>query len=98
MGSDQKLSNGNANTQVKWSKPSPGMLKCNVDAAIFSEHQTIGLGVILRNEFGSVVGCYSKVVNGVSSPKEAEALGLREAARWLLKLQDGYWSCVFQML
>ena len=97
MGSDQKLSNGNANTQVKW-KPSPGMLKCDVDAMIFSEHQTIGLGVILRNEFGSVVGCYSKVVNGVSSPKEAEALGLREAARWLLKLQDGYWSCVFQML
>ncbi|RVW31876.1 Transposon TX1 uncharacterized 149 kDa protein [Vitis vinifera] len=87
LGSDQKLSNGNANTQVKWSKPSPGMLKCNVDAVIFSEHQTIGLGVILRNEFGSVVGCYSKVVNGVSSPKKAEALGLREAARWLLELR-----------
>ncbi|RVW56574.1 hypothetical protein CK203_086747 [Vitis vinifera] len=42
LGSDQKLSNGNANTQV---------------------------------------------VNGVSSPKEAEALGLREAARWLLELR-----------
>ena len=87
LGSDQKFFNGNANTQVKWSKPSPGMLKCNVDATIFSKHQTIGLGVILRNEFGSVVGCYSKVVNGVSSPKEAEALGLREAARWLLELR-----------
>ncbi|RVX23698.1 putative mitochondrial protein [Vitis vinifera] len=42
LGSDQKLFNGNANTQV---------------------------------------------VNGVSSPKEAEALGLREAARWLLELR-----------
>ena len=43
--------------------------------------------MILQNEFDSVVGYCSKVVNGVSSPKEVEALRLREAARWLLELR-----------
>ncbi|MBA0654075.1 hypothetical protein Goklo_021151 [Gossypium klotzschianum] len=43
-------------TDRKWIKPSRGVVKINVDAAI--EEGKMGLGVIVRDEDGFVLGGY----------------------------------------
>ena len=48
-----------------------------MDAAIFQEQQVIGVGMILRNEIGHVVGSMqpAKNRNGLCLSKEAEDRG-----------------------
>ena len=48
--------------------------------------QSIGVGMVLRNEYGEVVGCQSKHVRGRLPPKEAETVALREAILWMNRL------------
>ena len=39
----------------RWQAPPHEKLKCNFDAAIFSESQQVGIGFIIRNEEGLLV-------------------------------------------
>ncbi|MCI27030.1 60S ribosomal protein L23 [Trifolium medium] len=40
---------------VIWSAPAPGTFKCNVDAAIFKEHNCYGAGMCLRDDKGNFI-------------------------------------------
>ncbi|GLT53961.1 hypothetical protein SLA2020_271950 [Shorea laevis] len=60
----------------KWSKPESGMVKANWDAAIDSQSQRMGIGMVLRDETGSVLAAMSSCNPSVSDPTVAEALAL----------------------
>ena len=41
--------------QHKWQKPPPGMQKVNIDVAIFEQENTVGLGMVIRDNSDGVV-------------------------------------------
>ncbi|KAK3221506.1 hypothetical protein Dsin_008531 [Dipteronia sinensis] len=41
---------------VKWDRPEVGVFKVNTDAAINNVHKTLGIGLIVRNHEGLVMG------------------------------------------
>ena len=51
----------------------PGVYKANVDGAVFKEQLTIGLGVIIRDADGQVVGALSQQIYSPLGAFEAEA-------------------------
>nr|GMD06060.1 uncharacterized protein LOC109186215 [Ipomoea batatas] len=80
---DNNTTQGNAATDVHWSKPQPGFLKLNVDAAINKQGSCMGFACVLTNEFGGFVAAKGTQWRGVFSPREAEAVAVREALSWL---------------
>jgi hypothetical protein len=58
-----------------WKPPSKGTLKANVDAHACGDGRW-GLGLVLRSEDGSCVGAAARVVCGLESILDGEALGL----------------------
>ena len=69
-----------------WRKPIGNILKCNCDAAIFVKKDYTGMSYILCNNHGDFLGCFASKRYGVLLLKEAEAYGLREAVRWVLRM------------
>jgi hypothetical protein len=59
---------------VKWSKPSPGWIKLNWDAAIDSGQQKMGIGIIARDHTGSVLAAVCASRPHVTEPTTAEAI------------------------
>jgi ribonuclease HI/exonuclease III len=57
----------------KWSNPPNGIFKVNWDAALLKDHSGIGIGAIIRDEFGSVIAALSRTVNARMDPVTAEA-------------------------
>ena len=73
-----------SSTDVKWSRPPNGWLKCNVDAGVLWAYGMIGLGVVLRDCHGSfVVTRFNAQYFSVLTPSVAKALSFREALKWL---------------
>lgn len=68
---------------VKWTKPSPGFLKLNTDAALDKSKGKMGFGWVLRDEHGTFVAASCMPKDGLCAPKEAEAMAIREALSWL---------------
>ena len=64
--------------------------KVNVDAAIFSQLDIIGVGVIIRDHLGSVVVALSKRLPFPLDPLEAEAKAMDEATdfAWDIGVRD----------
>ncbi|XVF53538.1 hypothetical protein PTKIN_Ptkin05aG0107100 [Pterospermum kingtungense] len=78
-----------------WHK-SPGVFyKCNIDAAVFYDLNAIGVGYVIRDDFGVFVQCRSTIISGLPSVKECEALALREALAWVTNL--GFVHMQFQI-
>lgn len=67
----------------KWEKPTQGWLKLNIDAAIDKHNHKMGLGWIMRGEEGHFMAAKCYPLHGNFSPKEAEAVAVREALSWL---------------
>ena len=67
----------------RWEKPSIGWVKANVDAAIFRESGTIGLGCVIRGDVGEFIAARSERRHQCLGPAEAEAMGVREALSWI---------------
>ncbi|KAK7840328.1 hypothetical protein CFP56_016805 [Quercus suber] len=57
---------------LSWNPPPAPYLKFNVDGAIFSNLQFVGIGVIVRKWDGSFVTAMSKLINAPLGPLEAE--------------------------
>nr|KYP40901.1 hypothetical protein KK1_037727 [Cajanus cajan] len=74
----------NSKTHVNtWTKPLPGLLKCNVDAAVFKEENIMGFDLCIRNADGSFIKAKSSWQQGFINSQEAKALALLEALTWL---------------
>ncbi|XP_019163573.1 PREDICTED: uncharacterized protein LOC109159918 [Ipomoea nil] len=69
--------------QELWAAPPNGKLKLNIDASIHHNSSHIGMGWIIRDHHGFFVAAISDVRPGPLSPREAEALAVREALSWL---------------
>lgn len=56
-------------------------MKLNTDAAVEAGSLTMGIGIVIRDSVGLVLGCASVKLNGSFSPHAAELLALREGLR-----------------
>lgn len=64
-----------------WTRPSVGWSKMNVDAAVFQDGST-GIGSVLRDSDGQFIHARCRRIHGEWTPREAEAIGLKEALSW----------------
>ncbi|CAN0876335.1 Putative ribonuclease H protein At1g65750 [Linum grandiflorum] len=71
----------------KWHPPPILQLKCNVDIATFEIQQKTGFGMVIRDSQGSIMHYRMQTRAGILPAKEAEAVGLLEAIRWIIELQ-----------
>ena len=69
-----------------WQRPPTRMLKCNFDGAIFQNSNSIGVGMILRDDTCSFVAARSNYFNGLGSIRDIEITGLVEAIHWVLSM------------
>ena len=78
-----------------WSKPQSGMLKLNIDVVVHPCLNKAGIGWVLRNSQGSLVHAKSQSLPDFLSPKEAEAVGVKEALSWLKFV--GFDNCIVEL-
>jgi hypothetical protein len=63
----------------RWQKPLPGIIKINWDAAINSQNQRMGVGILVRNDEGAVLAAVCATVPSITDPPVAEAVALWRA-------------------
>ena len=66
-----------------WARPKQNSVKVTVDAALFSESSSYGVGLLARDDEGQVVEGRSEVFEGVVRPEFAEAVAVKEALSWI---------------
>ena len=59
-----------------WLKPSPGILKINVDAALFAASNSFGVACLALDDSGLMVEGLTRHYNGSLDPTLAEAIGV----------------------
>ncbi|KAM6559643.1 hypothetical protein CsatA_028882 [Cannabis sativa] len=67
----------------QWSAPSVNSIKVNVNAAVFNDSSTYGVGFVARDSSSFFVECGTKLFHGLISPVVAEAIGVQEALSWI---------------
>ena len=72
----------------EWEKPSSDFLKLNIDAALFTDQHSFGLGLCIRDHSGGFVRARSFLLQGNPDPREAEVLGLLYALLWVVLAQS----------
>lgn len=77
----------------QWEKPEAGWVKVNVDAATFRD-KSVGWGAVIRDHNGAFLATICKKVEGAWRPREAEAMAIKEALSWIIKLQ--YQKCIVE--
>ena len=68
---------------IRWNKPPYNWTKLHVDAAIFNNGSSTGLGCILCDHEGTFLDAISVNKQILLQPREAEALSVREALHWI---------------
>ncbi|XP_019155377.1 PREDICTED: uncharacterized protein LOC109152245 [Ipomoea nil] len=79
----------NTGSNVQWTKPSPGRVKVNTDAAFDYANNCMGMGWVLRNEEGRFLAAKGLNVRGCFNVNEAEAYAIQKALSWLKDLGLG---------
>ena len=69
-----------------WQPPPASRFKLNFDAAIFAYLGCSGVGVIIRNEKGEVMGAMIAKGRGVTDSMEAEALACRRVLEFAVDI------------
>ncbi|GAU35225.1 hypothetical protein TSUD_205010 [Trifolium subterraneum] len=72
---------------TKWSKPSIGRYKCNIDASFSTILNKVGIGVCIRDDQGSFVLAKTEWFSPITNVDIGEALGLLHAMKWIQDLQ-----------
>ena len=80
----------NPKPRKPWTPPDENWIKVNVDGALLAESGAAGIGVVIRDNRGTVLLSAWKSLQGVGSAEEIEALACREgrlhlAAEWIKK-------------
>ncbi|KAL8496613.1 hypothetical protein ACS0TY_020345 [Phlomoides rotata] len=86
---------GPRNSCFRWHLLGIGVVKFNVDAAIFVESKQIGLGMVARDDSGDFVVGRTTVFPGLFKVLEAEIMGVFEAIVWAWDL--GFTDIVIEM-
>ncbi|CAN1178180.1 Putative ribonuclease H protein At1g65750 [Linum perenne] len=69
----------------KWHAPPAGKVKCNSDIAIHETENAMGMGMVVRNEEGTVLGFRTWHGSGTWTPREGEAAALLCAMKWIIE-------------
>lgn len=70
-----------------WVAPQELSVKVNVDAAIFSDQNSFGVGVIARDCRGELIQAKSVLTEGNVDPALAEVMTIKEALSWIEERQ-----------
>jgi ribonuclease HI len=81
---------------AKWMLPPPGRLKVNWDASVNQHRRCMGVGVVVRDYNGGLKGAYSNVVPEITDPDVAEAMAVRQAAKFCVA--QGFQEIIFDSL
>lgn len=65
-----------------WVRPSNDEVKITVDAAMFTENSTYGVGLLARDKDDDVLGGKSELYHGDVRPYFAKAIAVRKALSW----------------
>ncbi|KAL6222466.1 hypothetical protein ACLB2K_005858 [Fragaria x ananassa] len=66
----------------RWSKPSVGFVKLNIDTAFDPNSRKAGLGGVFRDHDGYCLGTLTKFIVSASSPQHSELLAVLEGVGW----------------
>ncbi|XP_075674968.1 uncharacterized protein LOC142644190 [Castanea sativa] len=69
-------------TQQQWHPPDPPNYKANFDVAVFKATNSAGIGFIIRDHEGEVIGVLSLSIHLSQSVDELEALACRRAIQF----------------
>jgi ribonuclease HI len=64
-------------TPPRWSPPPEGTVFINVNAALFSSSNRMGVGVVIRDHIGNCLVACNQLLDEVTPPEIAEALAVR---------------------
>ena len=67
----------------RWMKPSIGVVKINVDAALFPDQGRFSFAYIARNDQGQAIEAITCCKQGAEPPEMAEAMGVKEDLSWI---------------
>ena len=75
---------------VVWRPPKPGQYKVNTNGATFDDIKCFGVGVVIKNERGEIMGALSKKFMLPLGGLEAEAKAIEDGVvlAWDLRLKD----------
>ena len=79
---------------TNWRPPCINIYKANFDGAIFQELQKAGIGVVIRNSNGEVIGALSESYFLLATVEEVEAIACRKAVSFAINL--GLENVVFE--
>nr|GMD26765.1 uncharacterized protein LOC109146933 [Ipomoea batatas] len=67
-----------------WMPPPIGMMKVNVDAALFPEEGKVGFGFIVCDHDKQFVAASRGTLNCINNPQVAEAMAIKEVLTWIM--------------
>ncbi|CAN1217475.1 Putative ribonuclease H protein At1g65750 [Linum perenne] len=76
----------------RWQQPDPGVIKINMDAALFFEEGRHDVGLVARDEHGNLLGYKQHLFLGTPPASKVEEKGLEEVLRWAATMN---WTRVF---
>jgi ribonuclease HI len=84
----------NTEQSTSWVKPPMGRIKCNVDAALFSNNTMMGYGMCFRDFFGQLLYGKSGYLLSSATVLEAETIALLESIN--VAISNGWNNVLFE--